>query len=504
VRRRNNIGTIAVFATEKQLMRLSSLCFAVLTLSMGCAPAVPSAPATPPPRPAAAIQPAGRVVVQNNEQPPARNVPVAPQIVYRPDDSRTPHDDEQLAALGIQRYESTRLKLYTDIAADEAKPLPALVDAAYDALSAYFGWLPPARDGSEFQMTGYLLRDERRFREAGLIPEDLPTFEHGRHRRNEFWMRDQQFDYYRRHLLIHEVTHCVMTYMPDVRAPVWYFEGMAELFGTHRLQPDGTFEWGLMPDTPENFAGMGRITLVRQSTSQGRARSMAQVMAQRPEEFLEPLPYAWSWALCHFLAHHPRYRDRFRELGQHTQGTQFAPAVAERFQDDASDLETEWALFTTNLQYGYDLERSVISFVAGTPLTENEPQREVEVRADRGWQSSQVLLEAGQEYELAAKGQFTLANEPKPWVSEPQGVSIHYFDGNPLGQLLACVRNEERAAGASETMLNVLPIGRGTKFVLPVAGTLYLRLNDSWSELGDNTGTIQVTIRPVAAKAPGD
>jgi len=424
---------------------------------------------------------------------PPQSEPVVLQVVHRPDDQRPRRDDDKLLLLGIRKYESKRLRLYTDIAEEKAQPLPKMIDAAYDALEVYFGPLPRARDGSDFQMTGYVLVDETLFREAGLIPEDLPRFDHGRHRSNEFWMRDQEFDYYRRHLLIHEVTHCFMTYMPDVRAPVWYLEGMAEVFGTHRSNADGTFEWGLMPDTPENFAGMGRITLVRQDYAQGRSRTIAQVIALRGEEYIEPSPYAWSWALCHFLTRHPRYRDRFREMGQYLHGTQFLTAWSERFDPDARDLATEWALFTVNLQYGYDLERSAIEFVTGDPLTE---PREFEVTGDRGWQSSKVLLEAGKEYEVTATGQFTLADEPKPWMSEPQGISIRYFDGNPLGQLLGCIRREEGPAGGEQdSMLKVLAIGRSKRFTAPVTGTLYLRLNDSWSELADNRGAAKVTIR---------
>lgn len=472
----------------------------MLCLTAGCTPAAPAPSSQPPAAVRSESQPPSseRVVVQA-EPPP---LSAAPQTVFRPDDQRPVLDDTRLATLGIRRYESRRLVLYTDLAADLAQPLPPLIDAAYDALCEYFGPLPPARDGREFQMTGYLLCDEQRFREAHLIPEDLPAFEHGRHRRNEFWIRDQEFDYYRRHLLIHEATHCVMTYLPDTRAPVWYLEGMAELFGTHRVRPEGTFEWGTMPDTPEHFAGLGRITLIRQEFAQDRALRLNEVMALKPEEYLAPAPYAWSWALCHFLARHPRYRDRFRELGRYLQGTQFESALRDRFAADERDLETEWALFTVNLQYGYDFERAVIEFIPGQPLTASQPQREVVVRTDRGWQSSRVLLEAGQQYEVTATGRFTLAQQPKPWLSEPQGVSIRYFDGSPLGELQGCLRREARSSGDPESMLKVLSIGRSRQFTAPITGTLYLRVNDSWSELADNTGEVQVSIRRVEAHQP--
>jgi hypothetical protein len=346
-------------------------------------------------------------------------------------------------------------------------------------------------------MTGYLIGDERRFREAGLIPENLPPIEHGRHRRNEFWLREQPFDYYRRHLLIHEATHCFMMSQPENRAPVWYLEGMAEMFGTHRRQPDGCWQFAVMPTSPEEFAGFGRITLLRQRTTGGNSRTLAGVFGYTAEEFLDPEPYAWSWAACWFLDQHPRYSARFRELGRNQQPRSFAGKIEALMAEGGRDLDTEWALFLQNLQYGYDLPRAAITFQPGTPWMDAEP-RVAEVVADRGWQSTRIRLEVDQTYRVTAAGQFTLAQQPKPWVSEANGISFRYFDGHPLGKLLACVRDDDGPVGGSDdAMLRVVPIGSRGEITSPVAGTLYLRLNDSWSELADNAGKVTVSIATV-------
>lgn len=433
-----------------------------------------------------------------NEATPAGTMPTQePVPVFRPDDQRPTFNDAALTTIGITRYESPRIRLYTDIPADEAQTLPAVIDAAYDALSAYFGPLPPSRAGEEFQMTGYLMQDEKRFREAGMIPDDLPPIEHGRHHRNQFWMREQPYAYYRRHLLIHEATHCVMMYLPENRAPVWYLEGMAEHFGTHRINTDGTLSFRGMPTSPEAFAGFGRITLLQKAMEEGRGRTLPKIFDYTAEEYVDPEPYAWSWAACHFLDHHPRYSARFRELGQNQQPRAFAATLEKLDAADARDLATEWVLFLTNLQYGYDVSRTAITFQPGAPWRNNDP-RKADIVADRGWQSTRIRLEANQRYEITATGQFTLAQQPKPWGSEADGISFRYFQGIPLGKLLACVRAEEGPVGGSDdAMLRVVPIGRRGEFVTPVAGTLYLRLNDSWSELADNTEGVSVSVRPV-------
>lgn len=416
------------------------------------------------------------------------------QPVYRPDDERPRHDDAALERVGIHRVASKRLVLYTDRPADEAAALPPLVDALHDELVRYFGPLPPARDRSEFQITGYLMADEARFREAGLVPDDLPPFLHGRHRGRRFWMRDQPYDYYRRHLLLHEATHCVMTLLPGSIGPDWYMEGMAELFGTHRLDEDGIV-FRVMPASPEEVAGSGRITLVRQEVAAGRFRSLDEVFTLRPGEFLENEAYAWSWAVCFFLDTHPATRDRFRALGDPRLRRDLTQELRRLFQNDLDELAVEWAAFAQTLRYGYDLERAAIVFRPAEPLP--NAGATIAVEAARGWQSSGLRVTAGTRYTIRAEGQFTLANEPKPWVSDAGGISFDYFDERPIGRLLAAVQTADSATApdAAGGLLTPLEIGREATLETTHDGTLFLRLNDHWDRLKDNAGHVQVQVR---------
>ena len=496
-------------------IRLGMMIAAVIVASSlpGCDRAAPNSPATPRAKSVAPkAQPATRTSLESVDDTRDSSGPTAtspqgmppnsssldsakPEPIHRPDDQRPRHDDRRLAEAGIRVYESKRLKLYTDIDDEAARALPPLIDAVYSAWGEYFGELPSDRVGSEFQMTGYLIRDEVLFREAGLVPQDLPLFEHGRHRRNEFWMREQKYDYFRRHLLIHEATHCFMTFMPGVDAPVWYIEGMAEYFATHRLAPDGSVSFRVMPTSSEECAGWGRIKSIRDESSSNNAKSIRDIIALQPTVFLKPEPYAWSWALCQFLDAHPRYAERFRKLGGHLQGSAFPREFSAAFHDDTRDLNTEWLLFIANVQYGYEVTCAAIDFQPGTQLTTDRPSHRLDIAADRGWQSSGVQLEAGQTYEIIASGRFTLADQPKPWTSEPQGISFRYFDRRPLGRLIGVLRAEEGvASGESEPMLKVIEIGRGRALEAPLTGTLYLRLNDAWNSLSDNRGHVSVEV----------
>lgn len=417
---------------------------------------------------------------------------------YRPSDDRPKRNAAMLAELGIKRYASKHLELYTDIRPELAEGLPKLADQLYEALENYFGPLPPDKEGRVFQMTGYIMADPRVFRETGLLPDDLPGFNHGRHRGYEFWMNSQEYDYYLRHLMLHEATHCYMTITREQRLlpPVWYMEGMAELFGTHLVAKDGTATFRVMPHDKETFAGLGRISLIQTAVKEGRFKSLDQVFELTANDYSDNEAYAWSWALCKFLDTHPRYQAAFKQLGDAPTRRHFTRAFSEAYQESLDEMRTEWALFAHHVDEGYEIEPAAITFQPGKPLMETAPETVITLKADRGWQSTGVLIEQGKKYALAASGQFTLAQVPKPWTSEADGISFRYFGGQPLGKLLGAIHTDSPSSiAAAQSLRQVFPVGSHHTYIATQAGTLYLRLNDSWSRLSDNTGNVSVRIR---------
>lgn len=431
--------------------------------------------------------------------------PGAPEAlrVYRHTDPPPRYDEAKLKQIGIHRYASKRLQLFTDLPADKARDLPALMDQAYDAWVEYFGPLPPDREGSEFMMTGYLMVDQRPFRESGLLPENLPPFPHGRNKGTQFWLNDQPTDYYRRHLLLHEGTHCYMTALPHpLQRRAWFMEGMAELFATHRIDNEGQAQFRVMPHDREQFANLGRIRLVEDEVRKSGPRTLQSIIDLAPDEFLSNPPYAWAWALCQYLDGHPRYHEPFRRFG-HVVTTGVPDELAgELFSEKFPDLSEEWLLFAANLTHGYDQERAAIDFSSGKHLAAGDTATTTIV-ADRGWQSSGVAVEKGDVLTISATGRFVIAKSAAhadrkgeiAWDSEPQGVSIRYHAGEPLGKLVAVIRSTEPPKNAHSTMLDVIPIGHATKLTAGVSGTLYFRVNDAWNELADNSGEIPIEVR---------
>jgi hypothetical protein len=408
--------------------------------------------------------------------------PVPVEKIFRPTHPEPSHSQETLAKFGYRRYESKHLVLFTDIEPETAQRLVTLTDQEYDAWIEYFGPLPAARDGSDFRMTGYLMRDMGALVELGLVPREYLSMRTGGHKQTQFWMLDQETDYYRRHLLFHEATHCFMTIMPDTILPKWYLEGMAELLGTHRITPNDGIEFRVLPEDKEQYAGWGRIKTIQEEVSAGRFKTIAKIREiQRIDPINEVRDYAWSWAFCYFLDAHPHYQQRFRSLRDHWRSGAFLTEFDRLFADDLSQLNTEWMLFVTSIMEGFDLPRAAIEFAP------NGSQSMVKISAEKGWQSTGWQITQGETYHLTAKGEVTLATDPKPWVSQPNGITLEYFEGKPIGRLMGIVVN----LSVDQTP-EIINLGQDFSWTANASGTLFLRINDAWNSLANNSGSYQV------------
>jgi hypothetical protein len=407
-------------------------------------------------------------------------------------------DEGRAASAGIRKLTSKHLVLYTDAPSSRAVDnLPADFDKAVPLWAAYFG-IDPAKT-ADWQPQAFLIADGRRFAALGLLPPGHEEFENGITIGSRMWLRDQPTDYYRRHLLLHEGTHAFMIAFLGGCGPGWYMEGMAELLGTHRIDPQtGQLTLGIMPRSRDEVPMLGRVKLIDDAIADHRTLTLSEVMALDGRKQLGSEAYAWCWAAAKFLDSHPRYRDRFRQLLTSVQDQKFNDLVRQKYDKDWADLNAEWQAYIATLDYGYDFERMAINFQSGKLLSGTT--QTVTIAADRGWQSSRVWLVADTSYEITATGRYQIAEEQhegtaKPWFCESGGVTIDYHDGRPLGILLGAIDSRHKpATGANPTFANPVAIGLHTILKPTASGTLYLRVNDSASQLDDNRGMINVKI----------
>jgi len=419
------------------------------------------------------------------------DAPVDSVSKWIPNLPRMEVDDAEVAQAGIRKLAGRRLTLYTDLPdAPEIRRLPEIFDQAFPQWCAYFQ-IDPA-EHADWNMTGFLIQDKERFRQAGLMPHGLPPFQHGFSRNHELWLYEQPSDYYRRHLLLHEGTHGLMNTLLGGCGPPWYMEGIAELLSTHRWQ-DGRLTLNYMPRNKEEVPYLGRIEIIQDAIAARRPMRLKQVIEYPPHAHLETEPYAWCWALALLLDRHPQFQTSFRHLCKNV----LEPDFTERFYgllgEDLHQLREEWQVFVTGLEYGYDVAAMAIDFTPGKPMPASGAS--VTVAAEGGWQNSGWRIEGGVSYRVRASGRYQVADRPQVWWCEPNGVSIRYYHGRPLGVLLAAVRSDRPIQdNQSSGLLRPAVVGLGTTLTPRETGTLYFRINDSAAELDDNAGELTVVI----------
>jgi hypothetical protein len=397
-------------------------------------------------------------------------------------------DADAAAEAGIRKLAGPRLTLYTDLPANpEIDNLPAIFEQAFAQWCAYFG-VDPGRH-AKWNVVVHLIGDKRLFRRAGFLPADLPPFPNAYCRHDELWVYEPPSEYYRRHLLLHEGTHAFMYTTLGSCGPPWYMEGVAELLATHRWH-DGRLTMGCFPARREEVPHWGRIKAVRDDVAAQRARSLRTLMDFRPTGYGGDDMYPWVWAAAAFFDGHPRYRERFRRLPGMVNQRDFNQQFVRLLGGDMPRASDEWQVFSANVEYGYDFARTAIEFGAGRRLDPDGAK--VRIAADRGWQCTGVRLEADRAYRLRASGRYQVADQPEIWWSEPNGVSIRYYGGRPLGLLVAAVRPD--APQVSSALLAPRDVGLETILTPKETGTLYLRINDSAAELHDNAGAADVEI----------
>jgi hypothetical protein len=424
-----------------------------------------------------------------------------PQEFRLPDD-RPVLTDEMLTDAGLRQIRSRRLILVTDATDERVAALPPLADTLFETLESNLGTLRPAHDGAEFQLTGFLVGNKERFESAGLLPPQGFEFRHGRNLGYRFWLNDQTSDYYRRHLLLHEFVHCFMMCefgMTDI-PPLWYTEGIAEYFATHRIaDPISKSQFGICPDSITGFEGWGRIKVLHNELTVGRETSiltspiaaLREIRFPADNTFLADSKYAQAWALVWLIRTHPELQPHFAPLAEARSRQQFAEAEAKASEAVWHEASVIWPLLVDSLIEGFDVERS---FPVAARTVDNRPNRSdgwtVDVRADREWQDSGVMAAEGDQIIVSCRGRYVMHDQPKDWESEPQGITIDYFRGRPLGEITGMLVSTD----GQKSSLRI-PIGTGRSLKAPFAGKLWLQINDSAASRADNRGVAQVQIQ---------
>lgn len=407
-------------------------------------------------------------------------------------------------AAGMKLLEGKHVLLVTDLELTEAvRNLPRAVDEAYPQMCAFFG----VEEDPEWKLTVFLMKDREKFQKAGFIPEILPPFKNGFSFNFDCWVCEQPSDYYRQHLVLHEMVHSFSSTCLGNAGPDWFAEGMAEFLGMHDFSAS-PIQLGFMPPNRSAVPYCGRIREIRDAARRGEVWTLKEAVTPDSEDFATNAIYYWSWGLAWFLENHPKARTAFHALIPHLHQAQTEQEFTRRFLDslgeDRLEIEKNWLMFTASVDYDFRLRPMLFDAETGVSLQEKSAKERVvqKLRADHGWQNTGIRVEKGDRIRIRAQGRFEIARpDGSFWPCEPNGVTVEYLNGQPLGILQAVILTDaeeltpeimnDRQEG---TFHAPFAVGMNRTLTVPFDGTILLRTNIPPAAIEESRGNFFVEI----------
>ena len=402
-------------------------------------------------------------------------------------------DAAESSAGDLRRLSGKHLNLTSDTGSD------ALLKDLVDAFDAAVGqwerfWQLPDGALDDWTVDGFLIENADRFRQTGDLPAGL-NFPFGYATDGNVWVMRQSSDYYTRHLLLHEGAHALQIHLFGGTGPSWYAEGMAELLGVH----GGTgsdVRVGVVPASREAAAYWGRFKLMDATRRAGKVPTLDSVLGYPSDLKSDVESYGWSWAAVSLLTQYDAYRSiTLRAAGGGSDHTAaFTRALRQQLDPVWPIVQARWRVLTATMDYGYDWSREQVDLAISDPLWSGNAL-DVTVRADAGWQSAGVRIPPGARVSIAATGRCVLDDDPKPWISEPPGVTIHYANERPLGQLLVAVVPNQTTERDRLQPLEVHAVDPQCELQIAEHSWLLFRINDRLDDLRNNRGGYRLRVR---------
>ncbi|RLT16774.1 MAG: hypothetical protein DWI27_08055 [Planctomycetota bacterium] len=267
----------------------------------------------------------------------------------------------------------------------------------------------------------------------------------------------------------HECTHgfCHMAF--GSTGPTWLAEGVAEL-GNYWKEGEQAVD--VAP------AVMGYL----QQAQPKRGLLEIAVPGRTPSGTWQD--YAWRWALCHMLANNPNYADRFKPLAIALMEERPGVSFETVYGPVAKEVSFEYDQFLKTVGNGYRADLVPWPWKARfRPLT-GKASLTTKVKAAAGWQASGLTVERGDDYAVQADGDWKTATAGEPCTAAGAGAG--------RGRLEAAVLAE---ADGGFTLSAPIALGPTCTFTAPITGQLVLRCADDWTQLADNEGELEVTLR---------
>lgn len=369
--------------------------------------------------------------------------------------------DEPMAPRLIR---SPHYAFMSDVSDREAKVILDKLEVMTILLSKYFGKAPTGI------VKGFVVRDLSRWPD-GLIDDDYGL---EKIRRKEGVCitkslgstRDATLYSYADHGTIqHECTHgfCGMTF--GSTGPTWLSEGVAEMGAYWKA---GQREVDIDPAVMGYLQNASPKRKLLEIAIPGRTASGAWQ------------DYAWRWALVHLLANNPNYENRFKPLAVALMEGRDDVSFRSVYGPVAPNISFEYDLFLQHVGNGYRAD--LCAWQWNEKFAPLKPDRRLQktVIAKYGWQASNITVEKGVSYDLAAIGNWKIAQDGSEVSADG--------DSTGRGKLVGVLLSERK-------LLEPFEIGARSRWVAPYSGDLYFRCQEDLTKISDNDGEVTVHIR---------
>lgn len=353
---------------------------------------------------------------------------------------------------------SEHFLLHTDISDRQAQILLDKLEVMVELIAGYYGKMTPRI------IECYVVRDLRQWQDSSLDPSGAAKIANGEGVTMSRSLRGQTraivYSCDKHGVVQHEAVHAFCSQTFGSTGPTWYSEGMAEMGQYWR---DGQLHVQIDP-------------LVIDYLTNSEPKAMLDIVAAGQITGDSWQAYAWRWALCHLLASNPNYASQFKSLGlammrgrSESFETAFGPV--------AREISFEYDQFVKHFGNGYRADLCAWQWNQRpvTPRLRRTLKADCDARG--GWQTTRLRIEEGWQIEYEAEGAWKTSQ-----VSDEVDAD---GDQSGKGRLMAVILHDYKLSEPFE-------LGKMGTFTAPVSGELYIRCQDAWTELDDNSGTLEV------------
>lgn len=374
-------------------------------------------------------------------------------------------------AAGIHEYSSKNFVLRTDMAADEARELLQRLETMLVLVGRYFG--KPNSQIIEMNV----VKDQAKWPPGSIDPDAQNSIETGggitlsvtqfrsvgNGTRQAVAAKSVVWAVADRGTPQHEAVHAYCHQTFGRTGPTWYSEGMAEL--------------GQYWKEKEDAVNIHDVVLTYLKSQEPKELTEIVAAGQQTGDSWEN--YSWRWALCHLLAANPNYASRFKPLGLallNDQQTSFEAVYGPM----AKEITFEYYFFLKHLDQGFRADLCSWDWKAKFQRLKGTGSAQVKLDAMRGWQPSRVAVKEGDKLSVVATGEWQVSKSGKKLTADG--------DETGKGKLVGILFDDYKLSEPFE-------LGASSEWSAPGDGNLFLRCQDEWNSLADNSGTVTIKVK---------